>query len=66
MRAYALGDETAVLMASYPRGNRPARPFPYYTEVMTGFEYCLAISLIQVGRRRDGLKIVRDIRKRYD
>jgi len=66
MRVYALGNETAVLMASYPRGHRPARPFPYHTEVMTGFEYCLAISLIQCGLIRDGLKVVRDIRQRYD
>jgi uncharacterized protein (DUF608 family) len=66
MRSYVLGDETALLMASYPRGNRPARPFPYYTEVMTGFEYCVAVHLLQEGLVRDGLKIVRDIRARYD
>lgn len=66
MRSYVLGDETAVLMASYPRGRRPARPFPYYTEVMTGFEYYLAVHLLQEGRRRDGLQVVRDIRARYD
>ena len=53
-------------MASYPRGQRPARPFPYYTEVMTGFEYYLAIHLLQVGRTRDARKVVRDIRERYD
>ncbi len=66
MRSYVLGDETALLMASYPRGNRPARPFPYYTEVMTGFEYCLAVHLLQEGMERDGLKVVRNIRARYD
>ena len=66
MRSYALGDETALLMASYPRGNRPARPFPYYTEVMTGFEYCVALHLAQEGMVRDALKVVRDIRARYD
>lgn len=66
MRSYVLGDETALLMASYPRGNRPARPFPYYTEVMTGFEYCVAVHLLQEGMIRDGLKVVRDIRARYD
>ncbi len=66
MRSYVLGDETAVLMASYPRGRRPARPFPYYTEVMTGFEYCLALSLIQAGATRDALAVVSDIRARYD
>jgi non-lysosomal glucosylceramidase len=66
MRSYVLGDETALLMASYPRGRRPERPFPYYTEVMTGFEYCAAVHLLQEGLTRDGLKVVRDIRARYD
>jgi hypothetical protein len=66
MRSYVLGDETALLMASYPRGRRPARPFPYYTEVMTGFEYCVAVHLLQEGMTRDGLKVVGDIRARYD
>ena len=66
MRSYVLGDETALLMASYPRGRRPARPFPYYTEVMTGFEYCVALHLAQEGMVRDALKVVRDIRARYD
>ncbi|MFI5356190.1 MAG: GH116 family glycosyl-hydrolase [Opitutales bacterium] len=66
MRSFALGDETALLMASYPRGRRPERPFPYYTEVMTGFEYCVALHLLQEGRTRDGLQVVRDIRTRYD
>ena len=35
-RSYALGDEAALLMASYPY-TRPNNPFPYFTEVMTGF-----------------------------
>lgn len=66
MRCYVLGDETALLMASYPLGHRPTRPFPYYTEVMTGFEYCVAVHLVQEGLVREGLKVVRDIRARYD
>jgi hypothetical protein len=66
MRSYVLGEETALLMASYPRGQRPARPFPYFTEVMTGFEYCVAVHLLQEGMIRDGRKVVRDIRARYD
>ncbi len=35
MRAYVLGDESALLMATYP-GDRPRNPFPYFIEVMTG------------------------------
>jgi len=66
LRSYVLGDERAILMASYPRGRRPKRPFPYYNEVMTGFEHSLAAHLLFEGDRQDGLKIVSDIRARYD
>jgi uncharacterized protein (DUF608 family) len=66
MRSFVLGDETALLMATYPRGGRPARPFPYYTEVMTGFEYCVAVHLAQEGMTREAVQVVRNIRARYD
>ena len=65
LRSFVLGDETALLMASYPKG-RPRNPFPYFTEVMTGFEYTAAVGLIFEGARADGLKVIRDIRDRYD
>ncbi|MEU4190592.1 GH116 family glycosyl-hydrolase [Kribbella sp. NPDC026611] len=66
MRSYVLGDESAVLMCSYPRGNRPERPFPYFTEVMTGFEHILAIGLIAEGLVDEGLQVITNIRARYD
>lgn len=66
MRSYVLGDDAAVLMASYPLGRRPRKPFSYYTEVMTGFEYYLAVHLVQEGDERAALQVVRDIRARYD
>jgi len=64
-RSYALGDEAALLMASYPK-TRPVNPFPYFTEVMTGFEYTAAIGMLQEGQTDDGLKCIRNIRDRYD
>lgn len=64
-RSYALGDESALLMAAYP-GERPEKPFPYFTEVMTGFEYTAAIGMLQEGQMEDGLKCIRNIRDRYD
>jgi uncharacterized protein (DUF608 family) len=66
MRSYVLGDESAVLMCSYPRGNRPERPFPYFAEVMTGFEHILAVGLISEGLVDEGLQVITDIRNRYD
>jgi hypothetical protein len=66
MRSYALGAEAAMLMATYPRGRRPRRPFPYFAEAMTGFEYTVAVHLLYEGRREEGLKVIKAIRDRYD
>ncbi len=66
MRSYVLNDESALLMATYPRGDRPARPFPYYNEVMTGFEYTAAIGMLYEGNIENGLKCIAAIRDRYD
>lgn len=65
MRSYALGDESALLMASYP-GERPEFPFPYFTEVMTGFEYTAAVGMLYEGQDAIGLKTMQDVRDRYD
>jgi hypothetical protein len=66
MRSFVLGDEAGLLMATYPRGRRPARPFPYYTEVMTGFEYSTAVHMIYEGLTEMGLACIEAIRARYD
>lgn len=65
-RSYVLGDETGILMATWPNGNRPDSPFPYFTEVMTGFEHQLAVHLIYEGAEDEALRVIRDIRDRYD
>ncbi|MBF0246058.1 MAG: hypothetical protein HQL31_12445, partial [Planctomycetes bacterium] len=65
-RSFALGGERALVMATYPKGNRPEKPFLYFGEVMTGFEYCVAVHLIQEGFRAEGLRVISDIRERYD
>ncbi len=66
MRSFVLGDEAAVLMCTYDADKRPTRPFPYFSEVMTGFEYTAATGLLQVGAADEGLEIIRSIRDRYD
>jgi non-lysosomal glucosylceramidase len=65
MRSYALGDESALLMASWPKG-RPKIPFPYFSEVMTGFEYTAAVGMLYEGLEKEGLKVIGDIRDRYN
>ncbi|GAB4116421.1 MAG: non-lysosomal glucosylceramidase [Roseiflexaceae bacterium] len=66
LRSFALHDESALLMASYPHGNRPTRPFPYFNEVMTGFEYTAAVHMIYEGLIEEGLHCIQAIRSRYD
>jgi uncharacterized protein (DUF608 family) len=66
LRSFVLGDESALLMATYPRGRRPKRPFPYFNEVMTGFEYTAAAGMLYEGQIENGLKVIAAIRERYD
>src|SRR5262245_53641996 len=49
LRSFALQDEAAMLMATYPKGRRPKQPFPYYNEVMTGFEHQAAAHMLYEG-----------------
>jgi hypothetical protein len=64
-RSYTLGDESGLLMASWPKG-RLKVPFPYFSEVMTGFEYTAAVGMLYEGMNDDGLKCIRAIRNRFD
>lgn len=66
MRSFVLGQEAGVLMCTYDPDRRPARPFPYFNEVMTGFEYTAATGLLQAGAVDEGLEIIRAVRDRYD
>ena len=66
LRTFALNDEAALLMATYPRGRRPKRPFPYFNEVMTGFEYTAAVHMLYEGQIDAGLRCISAIRARYD
>ena len=65
MRVYCTGKESGLLMASWPRG-RLKVPFPYFSEVMTGFEYVAAAEMIFQGMDDEALRVVRAIRARHD
>ena len=66
LRSFALNDESALLMATYPLGRRPKRPFPYFNEVMTGFEYAAAVHMLYEGQIASGIECIAAIRARYD
>ena len=65
MRSYALGDEKGLLMATYPFGSRPQRPFPYFTEIMGSFEYTAAGNLIYSGEFDKGVRVISNVRERF-
>jgi len=65
MRSYVMGNESGLLMASWPKG-RLEIPFPYFSEVMTGFEYCAAVGMIYEGMEEEAVKCISSIRERHD
>ena len=65
MRSYVIGDESGLLMASWPKG-RLEVPFPYFPESMTGFEYTAATGMIYEGLTGDALKCIGAVRERFD
>jgi uncharacterized protein (DUF608 family) len=65
LRSYVFDDESALLMAAYPH-ERPEYPFPYYNEVMTGFEYVAAVEMLYEGQPENGLRCIKNIRDRFD
>ncbi len=65
-RLYAVNDEAATVICTWPKGGRPEIPFPYADEVMNGFEYQFAVHCIQEGMLEEGLAVVKSIRDRFD
>jgi hypothetical protein len=65
-RTFALNDEAAIVICDYGKGKRPTIPFPYYAEVMTGFEYTAASLMLYQGMVDHGVACIADIRRRFD
>jgi uncharacterized protein (DUF608 family) len=67
-RTFALNDEAAMVICDYGGvAERPKIPFPYYAEVMTGFEYATATLMLYRSMTKErGLECFADIRRRYD
>ena len=65
-RTFALNNEAAMVICDYGKGQRPQVPFPYYAEVMTGFEHAAAALMIYRNMSDMGLARIADVRRRYD
>ncbi len=65
-RTFALNDESALVICDYASVPRPRIPFPYFAEVMTGFEYSTAAHMLFAGMTKQGIECITNIRARYD
>jgi hypothetical protein len=66
LRTFVINDEAGLLICSWPHGDRPKVPFPYFSEVMTGFEYQAAALMMYEGLVEEGIRVVEAIRARFD
>lgn len=65
-RTFALNDEAALVICDYAKVPRPRIPFPYFEEVMTGFEYSATGLMIYSDMVAEGVECIGNIRARYD
>ncbi len=65
-RTFALNDEAAMVICDYGKATRPRIPFPYFAEVMTGFEHAAAALMIYQGMVQQGVECIHNVRARYD
>ncbi len=66
MRTFATADESGTLICTWPDGDRPEQPIPYWGECMTGFEYQLAVLLLDYGLNREAEMVVKAVRDRHN
>lgn len=65
-RVFADGDDTGLLVCSWPRGGRPQVPTRYADEVWTGTEWQVAAHCLTEGLAEQGEAILAGLWARYD
>jgi non-lysosomal glucosylceramidase len=67
MRSYALGDESGLMLTSYPDpSKRPRVPLSYGFEAWTGLEYTAAAGMIYEGLNDEAIHTMTNVRNRFD
>jgi len=65
-RKFVADGDAGLQMIQWPKGDRPSPCILYGDEIMTGFEYAAAATMVQKGMLREGLMVVKAISDRYD
>jgi non-lysosomal glucosylceramidase len=67
MRSYVLGDEAGLVVTAYPDpSKRPKVPLSYAFEAWSGLEYTAAAGMIYAGLNDEALKVIENVRSRYN
>ena len=67
MRSYVLGDEAGLVVTAYPDpSKRPKVPLSYAFEAWSGLEYTAAAGMIYAGMNDEALKVIQNVRSRYN
>jgi non-lysosomal glucosylceramidase len=67
MRTYGLGNESGLVLTSYPDpSKKPRIPLSYCSEAWTGLEYTAATEMIYEGMTGEAIKTIVNVRNRYD
>jgi hypothetical protein len=65
-RVFADGDETGLVVCTWPNGGRPTVPLRYCDEVWTGVEYQVAAHCLAEGLDEEASRIVTALQARHD
>ena len=65
-REFVKPEEAGLMMITWPRGGRPSPHTSYADEVMSGFEYAAAATMIDCGNLQEGLTVLKAISDRYN
>lgn len=65
-RTFADGDDTGLLMCTWPTGGRPEVPTRYCDEVWTGSEYQVAAHCVREGLMTEAAAVIDGVWRRYD
>ena len=65
-RQFVAVEDGGTKMITWPKNNRPIPCMDYGDEIMTGFEYAAAATMVQNGLLREGLTMVKANHDRYD
>jgi non-lysosomal glucosylceramidase len=65
-RKYWEDGDAGLLITTWDKDKLPSTPMKYHDEVMSGFEYAAAATMIQSGNLKEGLAVAKAVRDRYD